>query len=219
MKILVVGESSKISKSLVEELKNRHTIVTAGRKADIVFDANIISIENISKVFSSKFDVYVFNIGLLFPKKINEQDDDEVISSISINLLFIVRACEFILDSNEKARILIVGSESGKKGSYDTTYFLAKSALRSYVREKRLESFDQQLLLISPSLILDAGMTERREDIEGVKLLAAKHPKGRYLECAEVSRLIVVLIESVTDYLTNTEIELNGGKFSRMING
>ena len=36
------------------------------------------------------------------------------------------------------ARIIIMGSESGRKGSFDTTYFISKAMLRSYVRQRFL---------------------------------------------------------------------------------
>lgn len=217
MNILILGESSNLSKSLVRKLEVNHHVFKAGRRGELEFDASDISVCNIKNLYSQEYDVYVFNIGVLYSKKINDQRDDEIMNSLSVNLIFIIRSCEYIIERNEKARIFIVGSESGKKGSYDTTYFLSKSALRSYVHEKRLKYVDQQLLLVSPSLIIDGGMTERRGDIGAVRKLEVKHPKQRYLNCDEVAGLLLVLIENITDYLTNTEIELNGGKFSRMV--
>ena len=110
--------------------------------------------------------------------------------------------------------LIIIGSESGYKGSFDLSYALSKSSLKLYVEQKRLEE-NQQILLISPSTIGDLGMTIRRKDKENLEKYKEKHPKKRFLSSKELTDLIINLFAS-TNYLTNIEIGLNGGKFSLM---
>ena len=43
-----------------------------------------------------------------------------------------------------------------------------------------------------------------------------QHPKKRFLSMKELAQIISAIINLDTTYLTNTEIEFNGGKFSRM---
>ena len=61
------------------------------------------------------------------------------------------------------ARLIIIGSESGYKWSFNKPYAFSKSSLKLHVKHKKL-SVEQQLLLISPSTISDFGITLRRDD-------------------------------------------------------
>ena len=92
------------------------------------------------------------------------------------------------------------------------TYALSKSTLKTYVLNKRLLPF-QQLLLLSPSTIDDLGMTTRRNDHERLETYKLNHPKKRFLKSKELAELILNLYRS-SIYLSNTEIEVNGGKFA-----
>jgi len=110
-----------------------------------------------------KFDRYLFAAGVLHQKKIQDQTEEEMLDSVKANFLGVVRRCEVIFDANPKARICVIGSESGFKGSFDMTYALSKAALHTYVEMKRLKP-QQQLFAIAPPIISDSGMTERRDD-------------------------------------------------------
>lgn len=218
-KVALIGNSSILSKLIAKSLID-YSVFTFGRneiESDIVFNAIDIETSTIKKVFKDFYDVYIFNIGVLIPKNIVEQNADEIYNSLSINAIFIIKSCEYILSNNKNARIFIVGSESGRKGSFDTTYFLAKSMLRAYVRQRMLKSPDQQLLLLSPSTIEDSKMTQERTDVERVNQYRQLHPKGRFLFCDEVVLYLSDIIKNPSTYLSNTEIEINGGKFSRML--
>ena len=217
-KIALIGKGSKLSQCLVERFP-LGSVVTFGREhsaPNIIFNAEDISTSYIKSLFSSQYDSYIFNIGFLQAKNILEQSVDEIYSSMSINGLFIIKSCEYILNSNTKARIFIIGSESGRKGSFDTTYFLSKTMLRSYVRQRNLNYPEQQLLLISPSTIEDSRMTEERDDKDRLSHYRDTHPKKRFLLSDELAGYISEIISNPSTYLCNTEIEINGGKFTRM---
>ena len=59
-------------------------------------------------------------------------------------------------------------------------------------------------------------MTLRRKDKHNVRKSINNNPKKRGLYSKEISKLIYDLSFSNTDYITNTVINVNGGKFSRM---
>ena len=216
MNIAVIGASSLLSQELIRRLTDE-SVVTFGRdKADVSFDAENIEKDNIEGLFSQPYDVYIFNLGFLQSKRILNQSSSMIFKSLSINALLTIRSCEYIFDINPKARVFIIGSESGKKGSFDTSYFLAKSMLRAYVKERRLAFKNQQLLLVSPSTIEDGRMTSSRSDLGTLESYKKNHPKNRFLYSFEVADLLYDLLKNSSTYLCNTEIELNGGKFSRM---
>ena len=159
-------------------------------------------------------NIFIVLSGYLQPLDIISQKHNHRINSFLINSIGPVLFSECVLKRNPVARVIIIGSESGTKGSYDLTYALAKSSLKMYVRQKRLD-VNQQLLLVSPSTIEDLGMTTRRDDISNLEKYRSLHPKKRFLISDELVAIIINLINSPI-YLTNTEIEINGGKFALM---
>lgn len=156
----------------------------------------------------------VISLGHLMQKTFLEQSFENFQESMMVNLYLPILIAEKYLEAYENVRLIIVGSESGTKGSYDTSYFLAKASLIAYVREK-LVLQNQQILLVSPSTIEDSPMTQRRADVARVEEISKAHPKCRLLQSEEVVTFIYELFRQ-TIYLTNTEIQMNGGKFARM---
>ena len=156
-------------------------------------------------------DRYLLCHGLLRPKATGLQTDAELAESFLVNCGTTIRACEMILDGNDKARICIVGSESAYTGSYDGGYAAAKAGLHSYVESKRLTYPAQQLVAVAPSIIGDAGMTLRRTDRHDVERRAQMHPKARLIKSIEVARLVHFLLYVDNGYLSGVVIRMNGG--------
>ena len=156
----------------------------------------------------------VISLGHLMPKTFLEQSYEDFQDSMRVNLYLPILIAEKYLETYDNIRIIIIGSESGTKGSHDTSYFLAKASLVAYVREKQVLQ-NQQILLVSPSTIEDSPMTKRRTDSARVEDIRKAHPKRRLLHSEEVVTFIYELFRQTT-YLTNLEIQMNGGKFARM---
>lgn len=112
-------------------------------------------------------DKFVLAAGCLYNKRMVMQTPSEIIRSLCINLVNVIRLCEQILVTNENARICVIGSQSGVDWSFDDTYAAAKAAVHKYV-ETRKTHFPQQLICVAPTIIRDSGMTRRREDYPGV---------------------------------------------------
>jgi hypothetical protein len=144
------------------------------------------------------------------------KNEKEIHKQLNINLLSKIKICEISLKYNHNARIFIVGSESGQKGSFDIVYALSKSSINKYVEERKILHKKQQLICIAPSTIIDGKMTKARKDQKNVKESIKSNPKKRGLYSKEISKLIYDLSFGNTDYITNTIININGGKFSRM---
>ena len=218
MKVIIdlFGANSKIIKELSLMLDKSDKIKKVNKFDRNKLDFSIITQEQLKSAINLSSDYYIISVGVLYPKRILEQSEEEINLSINVNLLSIVKICDYLLENNDKAKIIIVGSESGKKGSYDTTYFLTKAALSAYVKERKITSENQQIVIVSPSVIQDAKMTTSREDHDNININRDAHPKKRLLNSVEVANVIFFLIESGLDYITNTEIEVNGGKFARM---
>jgi len=215
---MLVGSSSKLSLSIADVVKNHgHSVVMAGRSGpDIIFDPFKASIEEISDLVDKSIDAFIINQGLLYPKRIVDQSIAELEKSFYVNLISIVRLCEVVLEKLDNVKIFIIGSESGKKGSFDTSYFLCKSGLRAYVRERKIRAPGQQIILFSPSTIQDSNMTSDRKDIDRLNANLEAHPKKRFIRNIEVAEIINDFLARHFNYISNSEIEINGGKFARL---
>lgn len=112
-------------------------------------------------------DRYVLAAGVLRQAQINDQSSFDVRISLAVNLVSPVRLAETIFAQRPNARVCIIGSESGFKGSFDQTYAMCKAAIHAYVTWKTL-SPTQSLVCVSPPIISDSGMTYRRSDYPSV---------------------------------------------------
>ena len=211
--ILITGGSSQVAKYLKKKIPKNYNIYSPTKK-DWDFSKPNFTSRQIDLIKKSD-KIFLFH-GTLSDKEHLKKNYKEIINQVTINLLSIINICEISLKYNSEAKIFIMGSESGIKGSYDIIYGLTKSAIHKYVEERKIKKKNQQLLCIAPSTIIDSKMTLSRKDLNDVKRSAKNNPKGRGLSSKELSNLIYNLSFLNTDYLSNTVINVNGGKFSRM---
>ena len=196
--ISIRGYSSQIVKSFLDLLPPHEQISVLSRGG-----------------LSTKGERHLFCQGFLQPRSITVQTNEEIAKSFLVNAADIIKQCELIFASNDEARVCIIGSESGFSGSFDASYAASKAALHSYVETKKLRTSSQQIVCIAPSIISDAGMTIRRNDLDNLKRKEASHPKGRFLYCSEVAKLIHFLLYVDEGYLCNIVIRMNGGQHVR----
>lgn len=160
--------------------------------------------------YEDRADRFFYCQGLLRPKSLIEQTGSEKNESLWVNAIRIIRDCDLILERNPKARICVMGSESGFAWSFDGAYSAAKAALHRYVETKRLSTPDQQLVCVAPSIIEDAGMTIRRKDQGNLIQRRLEHPKRRFLQAAEVAAMVHFLLYVDRGYTTGVVIRMNG---------
>lgn len=217
-RVIVTGRRTTIVEALGTLLPEGEELVGVGRGAgdDVELDLASFDATALRERFPTDAERYVLAAGRLTPARLGDQSAAQIEQSLAVNCISTVQICEHVLTANPRARIVVLGSESGEKGSFDTSYFLAKAALHSYVRERRLHHPTQQLVAVAPSTIGDSGMTQRRSDQDNVNRILAGLPKRRFLEAVEVARLIAFLLFTDAGYLSNEVINVNGGKFARM---
>ena len=211
--ILVTGGSSRIGKEFIKLLP-KNIVVKNPNKIEWDLSKNKFNRKQINLIKNS--DKIVILHSKLSSKSHLKKSLKDITNQICLNLTSIIRICEIALNSNPKARIIILGSESGLKGSYDIIYALTKSSIHKYVEERKIKYKDQQLLCLAPSTISDGKMTLKRKDKKNVKKSININPKKRGIKSKEISIFIYKLLFEITDYVSNTTIHINGGKFSRM---
>ena len=211
--ILVTGGSSKIGKEFIKLLP-KNIVINNPKRSEWDLSKNKFNKKQLNLI--KKSDKIVILHSKLSSKSHLKKSLKDITNQICINLTSIIRICEIALNTNPKARIIILGSESGLKGSYDIIYALTKSSIHKYVEERKIKYKDQQLLCLAPSTISDGKMTLKRKDKKNVKKSININPKKRGIKSKEISIFIYKLLFEITDYVSNTTIHINGGKFSRM---
>ena len=192
--ICIRGYSSPLAAAVAELLPASETLSIAGRGETI-----------------TRGERHLFCQGVMTPKLIGKQSKEEIAKSFWVNAVDIIQQCDLIFEKNDTARICVIGSESGFSWSYDGAYAASKAALHRYVETKRLRTAQQQLVCIAPTIISDGAMTLRRTDLESLADRATKHPKGRFLTCAEVARWVHFVLYQDDGYGSGMVIRLNGG--------
>ncbi len=212
-RFFITGSSSKISIELVKLLPSDTKIYFPSKK-----ELNLEDLRNIKKIKKKiiESDIIILLHSIIIPKTHLKKTLNEKIRQVKINLLSHLEIIELALKYNKKARIFVLGSESAEKGSFDIIYALSKTALHQYIKERKILFPKQQIVGISPSTIIDSKMTINRKDKINVLRSIKSNPKKRGIYSKELSKLIFSLIYSNTDYISNTVIDVYGGKFSRM---
>lgn len=192
--MLAIRGASSLARGLIDLLPAGETFAYVPRGGPMPMDA----------------DRYLFCQGLLQNKLPSQKTAEDRALSFRVNYYDIVYQCNAVIKANPKARICVIGSESGYAGSYDRTYAVAKSRLHHYVRTKKLRTPYQQLVCVAPGIISDAGMTLRRTD--DLTARQKRHPKQRFLTSAEVASAIHFLLYVDKGYITNHVLRINGGE-------
>ena len=154
-------------------------------------------------------DRYLFCHGLMRPKSMEDQTQDERDEGWLVNYISTVTLCDWIFNSQPNARVCVIGSESAYRDSFDGTYAVAKRSLHLYVEGRKLGP-GQQLGAISPGIIGDCGMTTRRHDTGNLDRRRNEHPMGRFLKAREVAEMAHHLLYHQS-YISGTVIRMHGG--------
>jgi len=133
-------------------------------------------------------DRYLVCVGYLAGERITEISEEQSLLTWRVNFVEPVQFCERVFAVNQKARICLMGSESGFSGSYDWAYAGAKAALHSYVQAKKLVEPKQMITAIAPHIILDSGMTQRRSDLAELEVRARSNRTQKWLSANEVAQ-------------------------------
>lgn len=193
MTVGIIGSRTSVARALVEMLP----------EAEMVYP----------NTESDDCDRYLIAIGFLAGKAIGDQSQQQILDGWERNFIEIAARCDDIIENNPRARICIIGSESGISGSFDMAYAGAKAALHLYIETKRLEHPDQQLVGIAPTIIRDSGMTQRRTDLDACLGRGLKRRRREWLNAVDVARLAYFLLYVDQGTITNTVIRQNGGNW------
>lgn len=157
-------------------------------------------------------DAYFLVGGYLCGRRIDQQSPEELETAWRANFAAPAHAIERIIAENDRARIVVIGSDSGMSGSFDQAYAASKAGMHLFVETRRLRTAAQQLVCIAPGIVEDAGMTLRRTDRDILDERRRRHPMQRFATAAEIATLAHFLLSDAGAYISGTTIRVNGGE-------
>jgi|GEM_PF-3233728 len=227
--ILISGITSGMGLAFYKVLdKNKYNIYPIIRKNSdksmyfeqkniILLDfSNPQDIENIFSKINVKFDAFINFAGVLPGKSIFEQDYNGLKNLFDINVfspIMIIKSIQLKL--NKHATIVLLGSISAQKGSYDDPYSASKGAIHSLVKSISLKfAPNVRVIGIAPGITDNTRMTNNlidglyEQNIQKVPLKCAAQPE-------DISELILFVIEKHAKFMTGCTIDINGGQYLR----
>jgi 3-oxoacyl-[acyl-carrier protein] reductase len=159
-------------------------------------------------------DVLLILPGAILGKNLESTSDEEMERLASVNLLGPARLLRELLPIlNVSARILLVSSIAGERGSFDPMYAATKGALIPFAKSlatwlgKRLT-----VTVIAPGPIEDSAMVR---DMSAERIAHHKNasPTGELVARADLARVLFDLAHPHWRHANGAVIRLNGGSY------
>lgn len=219
MRVVVVGGSSSIGREIVSAFDRRGAEVLATHTAHPVGSSihlNVTSIDSLTSFGAAveafrPIDVVVFASGVLPGKAINAYSLDEMADVMGVNATGAALVAQQVLPRMRSGHLLILGSISGLRGSYDPIYAASKAALIGLAKSLAKYNADQaRVNYVAPALVEDSAMfydmtPERRQHH------AAASPTGKLITKTDLAEIIVDLTGPAWKHLNGAIIDLTGG--------
>jgi len=159
-------------------------------------------------------DVVLVLSGSILGKNLESTSDEEMDHLVSVNLLGPARLLRDLLPVlNAGARILLVSSIAGERGSFDPMYAATKGALIPFAKSlatwlgKRMT-----VTVVAPGAIEDSTMV-RDMDAERIAHHRNASPIGELLSRADLARVLFDLAHSHWRHANGAVIRINGGSY------
>lgn len=175
------------------------------------------SIEDAFSGFDSNVDGFVNCAAVLPGKSLFEQRLDGLVKLFNVNIITPMLIIKRIQKNLKPGScIILLGSISAQKGSYDDPYAATKGAIHSLVKSLSLKfaSNNIRVIGIAPGITDNTRMTNNL--IEGLyEKNIEKVPLKHAAQTEDIANLILFLSNSYAKSITGAVIDVNGGQYLR----
>ncbi|MCR9192315.1 MAG: acetoacetyl-CoA reductase [Gammaproteobacteria bacterium] len=164
-----------------------------------------------------KIDILVNNAGITRDRLCHKMAVDDWQQVIAVNLNSVFYLTQPVLDSmmqNTYGRIINISSINAQKGQRgQVNYAAAKAGMHGFTKSLAQEVAGKQITVntISPGYINTQMLGSVREDIKNQ--IIAEIPVGRLGEPTEVARVVAFLADDASEFITGSNIAINGGQY------
>lgn len=166
--------------------------------------------------FKDKIDAFINFASLLPGKSFKEYDAQMLQELMSINVITPTLICKAIEKNlKDQSAIILFGSVSAQKGSYDDGYAASKGAVHSLVKSLALKFAPKTRVVgIAPAMTNNTRMTEElvpgrfEHNLKTIPLQKAGEPEN-------IAELACFLTTENCQFMTGCMIDVNGGQYLR----
>lgn len=228
---LVTGGTSGIGKAICQRLAEEgHQLVlvvrdaaradTCGVVAEDVIVADFENPEACEKAFANykgRLDGIVNAAGVLVGKSLTEMDFQQMQQTMNVNVLSpMVMLGALLPHLNEGAVVVLLGSISAHKGSYDDVYAASKGAIHSMVKSLALKLAPSgRVVGIAPGMTQGTRMTNELLPGRFEETLSQRIPMKQAGKPEDVAALVSFVLSDHANFMTGAIIDINGGQYLR----
>ena len=227
---LITGATSGIGLSIYKELthqghklivilKNKARLADLPEKPLSTIEADFSNpeqVENAFKEFNTPLDGIINAAGIIQGNSIYESTSETLTELFNINTISPMLMLKYTMPHlNKDAAIVIFGSISGHKGSYDDAYAASKGAIHSLVRSLSLKlAPNARVVGIAPGMTENTRMTNNLAEgrfEHNMKLI----PMQRAGNPNDIAKLTTFVLSQEAQFMSGNIIDINGGQYLR----
>lgn len=215
-KIIIVARNINRLKKAKNKLKNKNVEIF---KCDLSNNHNVFQLIKNLKKRNIKIDFLICNAGSGKVEKVKNRRFLNYKQAFNQNFFTAVNIIENITDQikNKKIKIIVISSIAGHfRGGAPLPYSLAKNALIKYSSEisKKLAKNNIRINTISPGHILQTNNSWHKKIIKNktktYEMIENNVSLKRFCKPSDVINVIKFLISDNSDYITGTDIVVDG---------
>lgn len=224
---LITGGTSGIGKAFKSLcLAENHNLLSLERHAPIQQpkDHTIIacdlssseSMANACKSIDQEINVFVHFAGIMLSKSLPESCFEDIENMVKVNLIAPTYLVSQIIPKlTDKGLIIMIGSQSAYKGSYDDLYAITKAGIHGLVGSLAPKlAPEKRIINIAPGITRGTKMTDRRSE-DDLANATSRVPLNRLAEAKEIAQICMQLTNDSFSYMTGNTVDINGGNHIR----
>lgn len=223
--VVIIGASSSIGKEIIDcfsDTEKYSVVVTYNNNAITKsnFDyikkvkLDILSREERGQFTKTIFDIDIIIIlsGLLIGHSLDAYDEDDIDKTMNVNAISHFKLIKSLLPKlRDDARIIIMSSIAGEKGSFDPIYAAAKGSLIPFAKSLATWLGNKiKVNVIAPGLIEDSSMFHEMSD-KRRKYHRERSPTGLLTTKTDLAKIIFDLVQPHWRNVNGEVISVNGG--------
>jgi NAD(P)-dependent dehydrogenase (short-subunit alcohol dehydrogenase family) len=170
-------------------------------------------VEKVFSEFSQPLKSLVYCAGLSLPKSVFQVTAEEMSRITNVNALSPMMIVSKVTRLLEKGGVIVLfGSQSADKGSFDDTYAASKGAVHAFVKTvcPKLAP-DVRIIDFSPGITVPSKMTSGQMPAELLEQKKQQIPMKSFGNPDDMAEIVEFLISDACKFMTGCTIDVNGG--------
>ena len=168
------------------------------------------------ELLDGDIDIFMHCAGIMLAKSLPESSYDDIQKMMQVNLsapLYLIS--KIIPKLSKRALIIVLGSQSAYKGSYDDLYAITKAGIHGLVGTLSPKlAPHHRIINVAPGITTGTRMTDLRTETD-LETARDRVPLKRLAHSDEIAKICYSLAGHEFDYMTGNTIDINGGNHIR----